>query len=90
MSAGFRRFALHRDQDVDGETRPVAVADGVEYAYPFEVDLPHSRLELPAGWVLLTWRGEFASTVLWRSLVQAMAVHGHDGTTRVVWADGGR
>lgn len=38
------------------------------------------------GTVVLRWRGEHASTVVWKSLVDAMAIHGHDGKTKVVWS----
>lgn len=68
-------FVLQRDDDVTGVSGTGVVADGVEW---------HD------GTVALRWRGERPSTVLWGSLADAIAVHGHDGRTRVVWPDGRR
>ena len=86
--AAFRRFELHRDQDVSGISGTGVVADGVEFPDPFTVEFPDGvREELPAGWVRLTWRGELSSTVLWASADVAEKVHGHNGATRLVWAD---
>lgn len=63
------RFELHRDDDVTGVSGDGIVADGIR---------------LPDGRAVLRWRGPRSSTVLWRSMEHAVAVHGHDGATRVV------
>lgn len=65
-----RLFELHRDRDVSGVTGTGVVADGAEF---------------PDGTVVVRWRGEHTSTVVWPSLDDALAIHGHDGATRVVW-----
>ena len=37
------------------------------------------------GTVVLRWRGENPSTVVWPDLSAAVRIHGHDGATRVQW-----
>lgn len=66
-----RLFVLQRDRDVTGVSGPGPVADGVEW---------------PDGTMALRWR-ERPSTSVWDSLDLMLSVHGHDGATRVVWAD---
>ncbi|WP_159944796.1 MULTISPECIES: hypothetical protein [unclassified Nocardiopsis] len=39
------------------------------------------------GAVAVRWLSEHPSTVVWADLESAMAVHGHDGATRVEWCD---
>lgn len=67
-----RVFTLIRYQDVTGVSGDGMVAHGVQFA---------------DGTVVLRWNGEHASTVVWGSLDDAMAIHGHDGLTRVAWLD---
>lgn len=67
-----RRCRAHRDHDHSGISGVGVVADGAQF---------------PDGTVALRWRGPHASTVLWASLDDAIAVHGHNGATRVVWGD---
>ncbi len=84
----FRRFELHRDQDVSGVSGTGIVADGVEFETPFLMQLPDgTHLSLPAQWCVIRWRGAYQSTVMWESVSDAMAVHGHHGSTRLVWLD---
>ncbi len=84
----FRRFELHRDVDVSGVSGTGVVADGVQFSRRHLIVFPDGRVcEFPAGWVRLCWRGEHQSTVLWSSVQDAAAVHGHDGSTRFVWLD---
>jgi hypothetical protein len=66
-----RPFVLQRDLDLTGVSGTGTVADGIEF---------------PDGTVTVRWRGEHASTVVWGSLADALHVHGHADTTRVVWA----
>lgn len=68
-----RRFQLVRDVDVSGVSGTGHVCDGVQFA---------------SGTVVIHWNGEHPSVVVWNSLDDAMAVHGHHGTTRVEWIDG--
>jgi hypothetical protein len=65
-----KTFILYRDKDVSGVSGTGAVAEGVQFG---------------DGVVVLRWRGEHASTVVWASIDDALAIHGHDGLTRVVW-----
>ncbi len=67
-----RLFHLVRDVDPTGVSGMGTVADGVVW---------------PDGTVTVRWRGSRPSIVQWFSLDDAMAVHGHDGSTRVEWAD---
>lgn len=65
-----RTFELHRQNDVTGVSGVGVVADGVE----FDDDT-----------VVLHWRGEHPSTVIWPNMRHVVAVHGHDGATEIVW-----
>lgn len=69
-----RTFEFHRDADVSGVSGTGTVADGIVF---------------DDGHVALRWRGERRSTVTWSSIEDAVAVHGHDGKTRLVWTDQG-
>ncbi|WP_028924198.1 hypothetical protein [Pseudonocardia acaciae] len=66
-----RRFELHRDTDHTGVSGTGVVAEGAQFG---------------DGTVVLRWLGRYTSTVVWASLDDAMAVHGHDGATYVVWS----
>jgi hypothetical protein len=70
---GPRRFELHRYTDVSGVSGEGVVASGAVWA---------------DGVVLIRWNGDRPSTVEWRSLDDAIAVHGHGGATRIAWIDG--
>jgi len=65
-----RPFVLARDADPTGTSGTGIVADGVLW---------------PDNTVSIRWRGQRPSTVFWDSLADAMAVHGHEGSTRLVW-----
>lgn len=67
-----RRFYLRREVDVTGFSGTGIVADGVQFS---------------DGVVVIHWRGEHRSTVVWDNIESARIVHGHDGATRVVWED---
>jgi hypothetical protein len=67
-----RRFELHRDVDVSGISGTGVVADGVRF---------------PDGSVAIRWRGERPSSVFWSDMEHVVAIHGHSGSTRVVWRD---
>ncbi|MBF6085138.1 hypothetical protein IU485_27580 [Nocardia cyriacigeorgica] len=41
--------------------------------------------QFPDGTVVIRWRGEHASTVVWDTLADALAVHAHGGATRIIW-----
>jgi hypothetical protein len=81
-----RRFELHRDLDVSGVSGTGIVAVGTQFPDPAEVVFPDGQvLSLPPGWCRITWLSEHRSTVLWASVRDAIAVHGHGGATRIVW-----
>lgn len=70
--SGTARFLLVRDVDHSGISGTGEVAEGVQFS---------------DGTVALRWRGEHASTVLWRNIEDALAIHGRDGSTRPRWLD---
>lgn len=63
-------FVLVRDVVQPAETDIQIVADGVEFN---------------DGVVVVHWRGDHRSTVVWDSIDSALAVHSHDGSTRIEW-----
>lgn len=65
-----RTFWLVRDVDVSGVSGTGVVAEGVMFT---------------DGSVVIRWLSERASTVVWSSIEDAQAVHGHGGLTRFVW-----
>jgi len=67
-----RRFHLQRDTDVSGISGTGVVADGVRF---------------PDGVCVIRWRGDRQSTVVWPSVEDVEAIHGHGGATRIVWDD---
>lgn len=67
-----RRFHLVRDQDVTGVSGTGIVAQGVRFE---------------TGWVALTWLTEITSMAFYPSIGNVEHIHGHNGTTRIVWLD---
>lgn len=67
-----RRFDLVRDVDETGISGTGHVAEGVQWTDES---------------VTLRWHGEHSSVAHWRNLDHALAVHGHNGLTRVEWLD---
>lgn len=67
-----RLFELHRDHDVSGVSGTGVVAEGVQFS---------------DGTCVVRWRTDIGSTVVWHSITDVEAVHGHGGATRVVWID---
>lgn len=67
-----RTFTLRRDTDVTGVSGTGDVAEGVQFS---------------DGVVVIRWRGVHASTVTWASIDSALAIHGHDGKTQIIWND---
>lgn len=68
-------FHLQRDADESGVSGTGRVADGVEFQ---------------DGTVVLRWLGSRASTVVYASIADVEAVHGHGGKTRLVFDHGSR
>lgn len=67
-----RRFYLQRDTDVSGVSGLGRVADGVLWS---------------DGTASIRWHGERPSIVHWNSLDDVQFIHGHNGSTRIVWID---
>lgn len=67
-----RRFELHRNTDVSGISGTGVVAEGIEFT---------------SGRVVMEWLGSTPSVVVWASIDEAMAVHGHGGFTEVAFYD---
>jgi hypothetical protein len=68
-----RRFHLQRDVDASGVSGTGRVAAG---------------LRLPGGLALLWWSGPYPTvTVHLRGMASIEAIHGHQGSTRIVWED---
>lgn len=66
-----KNFELHRDVDETGVSGTGVVAEGVEFS---------------DGVVVVRWRGEHASTVVWsKGIASVQAINGHGGKTRMVW-----
>lgn len=68
-----RRFQLHRDEDVSGVSGTGIVAEGARFTDGHAV----------VRWVV----GEHRSTVCWDDIESVVAIHGHNGATRLVWID---
>ncbi len=69
-----RPFILQRDADVTGVSGTGVVAEGVEFT---------------GGVVALRWLSAWPTSVVFhdRGMAAVVAVHGHNGATRVVWLD---
>lgn len=67
-----RRFELVRHEDITGVSGAGVVAEGVQWSN---------------GQVVVCWRGEHSSVVVWPSMEDAMAIHGHDGATEAHFLD---
>lgn len=66
-----RTFEMHRDVDESGISGTGMVAEGIEFS---------------DGTVVIRWlTGDHNSTVIWKSIEDVVAIHGHNGQTRVVW-----
>jgi hypothetical protein len=70
-----RLFELHRDHDVSGVSGVGIVAEGVQFS---------------DGTCVIRWCTERGSTVVWHSIDDVKAIHGHGGATRVVWVEANR
>lgn len=67
-----RLFQLLRDEDISGVSGTGTVAEGVEFS---------------DGRVVVRWVvGGHRSIVVWDSIGDVEAVHGHGGSTIVVWS----
>lgn len=67
-----RRFIWWRDIDPSGVSGTGPVADGILF---------------PDGSLAVRWRGKRPVTHIWNSLEDMEAIHGHGGSSYVVWID---
>ena len=70
-----RVFLMVRDDDETGISGTGVVAEGIEYS---------------DGKIALRWQthqSSHHSTVIWDNLDSVLAIHGHNGKTRLVFAD---
>lgn len=72
QNQGIRIFYFERDEDVSGTSGIGRVAEGVI--------LTNTK-------VVLSWLTIHKSVAIFDSYAEMEAVHGHDGRTRIVWAD---
>lgn len=67
-----RRFDLIRDVDVTGISGTGLIAWGVQW---------------PDGWCAVRWNTKVSSTVVYAHIDDVIAIHGHNGATRLDWLD---
>lgn len=65
-----KRFYLYRDVDETGISGVGIVAEGIQFM---------------SGRCVIEWRTEFRSIGIYESVEDLIAIHGHNGKTRVVW-----
>lgn len=63
-----KRFHLDRIQDETGISGTGRVAEGVEFSN---------------GWCVLVWLTKHRSIAFYESIFEVIAIHGHNGKTRV-------
>jgi hypothetical protein len=62
-------FQLHRTEDKGGVSGTGVVADGC----------------ISGKWVVLIWRTQHSSVAVYSSMAELRAIHGHGGSTKVVY-----
>lgn len=67
-----RIFHLVRTEDVSGVSGLGTIAEGVEF---------HD------GQCVLSWFGQHHCVSIWLDVKSILAVHGHEGRTRIEWKD---
>ncbi len=68
----FRRFRLNRNYDVSGISGIGIIAEGIQFS---------------DGQVILRWQTTTATTEVSNNIDELMTIHGHEGSTEVVWLD---
>ncbi len=66
-----RTFLLRRIEDESGISGKGDIAEGIEFSN---------------GKCALCWTTRFRSVAVYDSIRELVAIHGHDGKTKVVWA----
>lgn len=65
-----KRFLLRRSEDVSGVSGTGDIAEGIEF---------HD------GQVVLSWYGQHHTLEVCPSVADVVAIHGHEGRTKVIW-----
>ena len=52
-----------------------------------EEDVVAWGVQFPDGVTVLRWKSETASTVVYNSVDDVVLVHGHNGSTQILWVD---
>lgn len=65
-----KHFWLRRHTDISGTSGIGIVAEGVVFTN---------------GWCALHWLTEFTSVAFYKSIEDVEAIHGHNGSTELVW-----
>jgi hypothetical protein len=73
VSNGMKCFVLNRTEDISGSSGTGIVAEGVEFS---------------DGTVALRWLTSHTSTAIYDSMSDLTTIHGHNGTTQVLWTGG--
>ncbi len=68
----FRRWELHRFEDVSGVSGTGKIVEGVEFSN---------------GKCAFTWMGEWPTVTVANSLDEVRRIHGHGGRTVVIYVD---
>lgn len=68
-----RRFVLNRKVDVTGTSGTGIVAEGVMFS---------------GGKVALTWFSHYGAVNVYDSMEVVRILHGHNGSTEIIWKDG--
>lgn len=68
-----RRFILERNKDVTGTSGTGTVAEGVMFS---------------GGKVALHWFSHYGAVNVYDSIEVVRVLHGHSGSTQIVWLDG--
>jgi len=67
-----RRFILERHHDVSGVSGTGTIAEGISFSN---------------GRISLQWLVEPCSLTIFNSVNELLEVHGHNGSTRIIWLD---
>ena len=75
QNKGIRIFRLQRDEDTSGVSGVGVIAEGVI--------LTNTK-------IVLSWLTVHKCVTIYDSMAEMIAVHGHDGRTKIIWEDEAR
>lgn len=85
LHAGLTVAALNAITIKDEFPRPFRVVRTADPEIPFSTKLVAMGMQFPDGTTVIRWEGHRASTTVWDSLADALAVLGNEESTRLVW-----